>query len=142
MSDLSTIDRAEIAELITISLSKLLNIINNSNAKMPAPMRREGPKLIYDRAVILAWIESNPLENLTWKKHPKKSSMAAQTTELCRDFLSGELGSSKQQRQHKAFRLLAARHAPRPTQRVEVRGGAYDGLGERRGPKPKQQAVR
>lgn len=141
MSNQSIITRAEIAELLEISLCKLINIIKHSNVVVPEPLRREGPRLVYDREILLPWIASKPLENLIWTPRTKKTSTAEPIAPLNVAFLSGDIGSSKRECKRKAFRLLAAKHAPRPTQRVEIRGGAYDGFGERRGPKPKQQAA-
>lgn len=142
MSNPSTITRTEIAVLLGIHLSKLVSIINHSDVELPKPLGKDGKQLIYDREIMQAWIATNPLENFTWQQQSaKNASKVEQTAALCRDFLSGELGASKAQSRRKAFRLLAAKHAPRQTQCVEIRGGAYDGFGERRGPKPKQQAA-
>lgn len=122
MPKTNTIARAEIADLLGTSLAKLLNIINNSNAELPAPFGREGRRLVYDRKIIMDWIATNPLENITWKQFPKKAAANEQIDDHARAFISGRLGVSKAQRQHQQLRKIAAKHAQRSTQRVEVDG--------------------
>lgn len=140
MSTTTTIARAEIAALLDISLTKLLNIINNANAELPAPLGREGPRLVYDREIILAWIETKPLENLTWKQRPKNLPVDQQVADHTRAFLTGSLGLSKAQLNRNQLRKVIAKHGQGKTQRVEIRGGAYDSSTNQRSVRHQRQA--
>jgi hypothetical protein len=141
MSVTNTIARPEIAELLGVSITHLVNIIRYTDAEVPEPLRFESRQLVYDREIMLAWVATEPLKNITWKQRVKKVPVAQQLAGLRLAFLSGNLGVSGAQLQRYKLRKIAARHAPRPTQRVEIRGGAYDGFGERRGKKTSQQAA-
>ncbi len=122
MSVPKTIARAEMAQLLNISLTKLLNIIRYTDAKVPEPVGKSGSQLIYDREVILAWIATKPLENITWQQRTKKPATVEHTADLIKAFLSGNIGLSKAQRNRNQLRKVIAKHRPARTQRVEVSG--------------------
>ncbi|MCK9622985.1 MAG: hypothetical protein M0R47_20915 [Methylobacter sp.] len=122
MSNPNTIARPEIAKLLEISVTKLINIIRYTNAKVPEPIGMSGHQLVYDRKITLSWIATKPLKNITWQQRAKKPSKAEQTAELARTFLSGNIGVSKAQRNRNQLRKLAAKHTSRPTQSVPVAG--------------------
>jgi len=122
MSESNTIARPEIAKLLEISVTKLINIIRYTNAKVPDPIGKSGHQLVYDRKIIMAWIATKPLENITWQQRAKKPSKAEQTAEQTRAFLSGDLGLSKAQRNRNQLRKIIAKHGQGKTQRVEVSG--------------------
>ncbi len=122
MSESNTIARPEIAKLLEISVTKLINIIRYTNAKVPEPIGMSGHQLVYDRKITLSWIATDPLKNITWQQRAKKPSKAEQTAEQTRAFLSGDLGLSKAQRNRNQLRKVIAKHRQSKTDRVEVSG--------------------
>lgn len=122
MSDPNTIARPEIAERLEISVTKLINIIRYTDANVPEPLGMEGKHLAYDRKIILAWIATDPLKNITWQQRAKKASITEQTADHTRDFLSGNMGLSKAQRRSNQLRKIVAKQGQGKTQRIEVSG--------------------
>lgn len=126
MSSPNTIARPEIAELLGISVTKLVNIILYTDVILPEPLGKEGKQLVYDRDIMLAWIATEPLLNITWQQRAKKSPAAKlaeeQVVDLTHAFLSGGLGSSKAQRNRNRLRKIIAKHRGAKTDRVEVSG--------------------
>ena len=124
MSDLNTITRLEIAKLLGISLTKLINVIRCTNVQAPEPINRKSRYMIYDRPTTLAWIASDPLANITWRQRAKKSDAAKlaeeQTADLTSAFLSGELGVSKAQRNRNQLKKIVAKHRQPATRCVRV----------------------
>ena len=122
MSQSTTIDRVEIAERLGISVSHLSRLIGYTDLKMPEPIGKCGQYLIYDRAVMLAWIATKPLVGIRWKQAVKKHADPALNTDAVRLFLTGAVGTSQRQRDRNRKRRLAAQHAPRLTTRVHIDG--------------------
>lgn len=126
MSNPNTIARPEIAQLMGISKSALAKVLINPTAKAPNPLLMSGHHFVYDRKKMLAWIATKPLSRVKWRQTAKKAPVVRHTAELTLAFLSGNIGVSTAQRKRQQLLKIVAKHAPRPTQRVEIRGGAYD----------------
>lgn len=120
MTNPNTIARSEIAELLGVSLTKLLNIINHSDVEISRPLRREGPRFVYDREAIRAWIATEPLKNLTWKQSVKKQATPEHITQLNRAFLSGSIGVSSEQRNRAQFKKIVCKHVRGKPRNEEV----------------------
>lgn len=122
MTNPNTIARPEIAELLEISVTKLVNIIRYTDAKVPEPLGMEGKHLAYDREIMLAWIATDPLKNITWQQRAKKIPATEQAADHYRAFLSGGMGVSKAQRHRHQLHKVIAKHRQGETRRVEVSG--------------------
>jgi len=132
MSTANTITRPEICALLEINTTKLVNMISYSNIQVPEPVGKKHHQLLYDRQTILDWIATKPLENIIWQERPKKPSATEQNAGLVSQFLSGGVGVSKTQRKRQQVLRTKAQQSAQPTQRVEVRGGAFDWHGDQR----------
>ena len=126
MSAPNTLTRPELCAVLGINITKLVNMISYSTIKVPEPVGKKHHQLIYDRQTILDWIATKPLENITWQQRPKKRSVTERHAELVSQFLSGGVGVSKAQRKRQQVLRMNAQQSSNQTQRIEVRGGAYD----------------
>lgn len=129
MSAAETIEHPEIAKLLGISVNTIYKVLQCKATNAPASVGKKGRQLTYDRDAVLAWIETKPLDRMIWpqttgpEKKPKFDNNAA------RDFLFGGLK-----------RRSAGKSIKATTQKVEIRGGAYDMGGDLRSARHQRQA--